>query len=277
MPFTTPIVNFAPGDTIDLLDDYLGAITSATYQTVWNQSTGVLQVISPADLAGNPPEVLAQFDMVGVYQPQDFQLTGDPTTETLALTTLAAPACLAAGTRLATPEGEVAVEALVAGDRVLCHGGRATEVIWVGRRRVDCARHPEPQSVWPVRVAADAFGPGMPAAPVFLSPDHAVFMDGAFVPVGWLVNGGSIRQEQVASIWYFHVELARHDAMLAQGLPVESYLDTGNRRNFANAGGAVTPHPVFAAAPLADGAKVAALRARLAAPGPAPGAEPRRA
>ncbi len=29
---------------------------------------------------------------------------------------------------------------------------------------------------------------------------------------------------------YYHVELPHHDVLLAQGLPAESYLDTGNRR-----------------------------------------------
>ena len=55
--------------------------------------------------------------------------------------------CFAAGTRIATARGEVAVEAIEVGERVrvLLGGGpdgaaAVAEVIWVGRREVDCAR-----------------------------------------------------------------------------------------------------------------------------------------
>jgi hypothetical protein len=37
-------------------------------------------------------------------------------------------------------------------------------------------------------------------------------------------------------VTYFHVELPRHDVVLAEGAAAESYLDTGNRSAFANAG-----------------------------------------
>jgi hypothetical protein len=47
--------------------------------------------------------------------------------------------------------------------------------------------------------------------------------------VRYLCNGATIRQESVAVVEYYHVELDAHDIMLAEGLPAESYLDTGNR------------------------------------------------
>ena len=40
-------------------------------------------------------------------------------------------------------------------------------------------------------------------------------------------------------------ELPNHSVLLAEGLPAESYLDTGDRRNFANGGGAVALYPDF--------------------------------
>jgi len=60
------------------------------------------------------------------------------------------------------------------------------------------------------------------------------------------VNGGSIVQELAWSeIEYFHVELDRHAILFAEGLTAESYLDTGNRAFFANAGLAMVTHPEF--------------------------------
>ncbi len=45
---------------------------------------------------------------------------------------------------------------------------------------------------------------------------------------------------------YYHVELPAHGVLLAEGLPAESYLDTGDRTNFANGGGPIALHPDFA-------------------------------
>ena len=156
--------------------------------------------------------------------------------------------CLAAGSRVATLRGEVAVEALRLGELVRLADGGTAAVAWLGHRSLDCTRHPRPHDVMPVRVGAHAFGPGRPHASLLLSPDHAVFADGVLVPVRYLVNGATITQQPVSRIEYWHVELAAHDVLLAQGLPVESYLDTGNRGAFANGGGPIEAHPDFARA-----------------------------
>jgi hypothetical protein len=141
-------------------------------------------------------------------------------------------------------------------------------------------RHPRPQDVLPVRVRAGAFGPGRPHRDLVLSPDHAVHgaaLAGGpdvLVPVRYLLNGLTIAQEKAASVTWFHVELDRHAVLLAEGLPVESYLDTGNRAAFANGGGATMLHPDFArriwqargAAPLVVAGEVLqGLRRRLLA------------
>src|ERR1019366_10641252 len=57
---------------------------------------------------------------------------------------------------------------------------------------------------------------------------------GVLIPIRYLVNGRSIAQEARDEVTYWHVELARHDILLAEGLPAESYLDTGNRDAFAD-------------------------------------------
>ena len=155
-------------------------------------------------------------------------------------------ACFAAGTRIATTRGEVAVEALAAGDDVRLARGGTAPVIWLGHRSVDCRRHPRPWDVRPVRIAADAFAPDRPRRPLLLSPDHAVLVDGVLIPVRYLLNGASIAQLDVERITYWHVELAVHDVLLAEWMPAESYLDTGNRGAFENGGAPVHLHPDFA-------------------------------
>ena len=136
-------------------------------------------------------------------------------------------ACYAAGTRIATEHGEVAVETLQPGDRVRTHGGRIAPVRWVGQTTVDVRAAPH---AVPVCIAAGAFAPGLPRRDLLVSGDHAIALDGVLIPARKLANGATIRPfTSVAAITYVHVELDRHDLLLAEGLPAESYLDTGNR------------------------------------------------
>jgi hypothetical protein len=182
--------------------------------------------------------------------------------------------CFRAGTRIATPDGDVPVEQLAAGDRVLTHFAGERRVVWIGHRTIDCRRHPDPSVILPVRVAADAFGPGLPRRDLFLSPGHALFVDGALVPVKCLIDGEMICQVDADTVTYFHVELDEHDVLFAEGLGAESYLDTGNRPQFANGGPSVELFPDFSTltwetmgcAPLVvTGPVVARARQRLAA------------
>lgn len=162
------------------------------------------------------------------------------------LETIVVAPCFATGTMIQTEAGEVAVEALQIGDRVRTASGGLRPIRWLGHRRVDCRRHPEPEKVRPVRVRAHAFGDDLPARDLVLSPEHALFLDGHLVPVGVLVDGVSVVQEAWERVTYHHVELDRHDVILAEGLAAESYLDTGNRGQFSNAP-VVALYPEFGA------------------------------
>lgn len=183
--------------------------------------------------------------------------------------------CFAAGTLIRTRRGDVPVETLREGDEVMTVlGGGWSRLVWLGERRVNCARHPRPHDIMPVRVARDAFAPGVPARDLLLSPDHSVYADGVLMPVRYLLNGATVIQQNVARISYFHVELERHDVLLAEGLPAETYLDTGNRTAFANGGEGIMAHADFAlrtwqtkacAALVCSGPELAAVRAALLA------------
>jgi len=142
-------------------------------------------------------------------------------------------ACFALGTRILTTEGEMAVERLRVGDLLPGQvSGQRRRICWIGRRTVHVARHPRPWDVAPVRICAGALAPGRPHRDLLLSPDHAILVGGALIPVRYLINGASIVQEWTETIVYLHVELDTHDVLLAEGLPCESYLDTGNRAAF---------------------------------------------
>jgi hypothetical protein len=139
-------------------------------------------------------------------------------------------ACFREGTRVRTPSGDVVIEAVRPGDLVLTEAGETRPVLWTGHRRVDCRRHGHPGRVWPVRVAAGALAPSVPAADLYLSPDHALFLDGVLVPVKYLVT--TIAFEPTDTVIWHHLELETHDVILAEGAAAETYLDTGDRAKF---------------------------------------------
>lgn len=155
--------------------------------------------------------------------------------------------CFATGTRILTTTGEKTVESLLQGDMVvtvLGGGLSAQPVKWLGRRRIDLTAHPRPGTVAPIRVQRGAFADNMPHTDLIVSPDHAIFVDGKLIAARQLVNGTTIRQEKNWTlVEYFHVELETHAVLLAEGLPAESYLDTGNRGFFANSGEPLVLHP----------------------------------
>jgi hypothetical protein len=67
------------------------------------------------------------------------------------------------------------------------------------------------------------------------------------VPVKLLINGTSIAQVKQNRATYYHVELPRHAVILAEGLTVESYLDTGDRADFHHGDATIRLFPDFAA------------------------------
>ena len=160
--------------------------------------------------------------------------------------TVQAVACFAEGTRIRTATEWVAVENMRVGDRAITIDGANEPIVWIGQRTVNCKRHPAPETVWPVLISAGAFGDNGPVRDLYLSPDHAVFVAGVLVPVKLLINGDSITQVRRDQVAYFHVELPEHAVILAEELPVESFLSSADRGNFQEDGKLIRLFPDFA-------------------------------
>ena len=158
--------------------------------------------------------------------------------------------CYVAGSAILTRDGEVAVETIQAGDAVMTlEAGRLVprKVIWAGVREIDIARHPKPAQVAPIRFCRGALGEDLPHRDLLVSPDHCMFIDGGLFPAKLLVNGMTIVRDLTRNtVSYHHIELERHGVVFAEGVAAESYLDTGNRAYFSNAGLATMLHPEFA-------------------------------
>jgi len=125
------------------------------------------------------------------------------------------------GTRVLTPTGERAVEALAPGDLVIAVSGTAAPFqAVVALRRVAIAGQL-------LRIRAGALADGAPLEDLVLPGGHALLLDGTLVQAGMLLDGRGIveeaapqGQEAIALV------LAGHDAVLAEGAAVETALPT---------------------------------------------------
>ncbi|MCP1547314.1 MULTISPECIES: Hint domain-containing protein [Methylorubrum] len=186
--------------------------------------------------------------------------------------------CFVSSTRILTTRGAIAVEDLQIGDTAVTASGRHRPITWIGQRQLGSDSRPMPADQAPVQIRAGAFGPGLPARDLFLSPGHPVLVGadadgqgGVLVPVMCLINGTSIARTDATSVVYWHVELDAHDILLAEGLPAESFLDFGCRPFFEGASDHALHNPDFVPPGLAgrcrpvavDGPLVKAERARL--------------
>ena len=183
------------------------------------------------------------------------------------------PVCFLRGTRIRMVAGDKAVENLRIGEAVLTASGEARPIRWIGSRGLDCSCHPKPGFVWPIRIEAGAFAARVPVRDLWVSPFHALLVEGFLVQAEKLLNGATIVQVPRERVEYWHVELDGHDILLAEGLPAESYLDVGNRSAFVNGAASLDAHPDFApkhggatcAAPAHEGPVVARAKAALLA------------
>jgi hypothetical protein len=186
--------------------------------------------------------------------------------------------CYCAGTLIATTRGDVPVEELAIGDEVLTVCGESRPIKWIGQRSY---RQPfMAPSVMPILIKAGALREHVPLRDLYVSPEHAIYIDEVLVPAEHLVNGVSVvRCTNVATVQYFHIELDSHDVIFAEGAPAETFVVCDNRLMFHNAAefdelypGGSTPSWAFCA-PRVDGGAVLeqiqraiAERAGLAAP-----------
>ncbi len=136
--------------------------------------------------------------------------------------------CCLKGTHIRTTRGECKIEDLRIGDLVLTIGRGAQPIEWIARRHYSLAPNKRwTRSIRPVRIARGALAPNVPQADLFVSQGHNLFFDGALIRACDLLNGTTIavaRCQGLSEIDYFHIKVAAHDAIFAEGTPSETLL-----------------------------------------------------
>jgi Hint domain len=138
----------------------------------------------------------------------------------------AAPVCYLRGTHIRSPEGERSIEELKIGDLVVTLSGASKPIKWIGRQRFRKSSEHWPRDFEPVRISRFALGEQSPRRDLYVSPNHAIYIDGVLIPAKYLVNGRSITQcapEGAAIIDYLHIELFAHDVIYAEGVTAETF------------------------------------------------------
>jgi hypothetical protein len=231
---TTAITGFVYPDVIDITD-----LPISGTSTFYVNNAGILAL--PDTLASGGTLDLT-FNGIGTTTPFIFSSNGAGGAD------LAIP-CFASGTRILREDGDVLVEDIQVGDTLITvreNGSVTQKVIWTGKRAIDIRRHPAPNRVRPIRILAGAIAENIPERDLRLSPEHAVYLNGALFTAESLINGTTIFQEQTTThVTYHHIELESHDIIMAEGLPCESFLDTGNKTMFESVSGITTLHPDF--------------------------------
>lgn len=171
--------------------------------------------------------------------------------------------CYCAGTEIDTPDGPRRIETLRAGDTVLTKDAGSQSLIWVGSTRVNVQG-----AQGPIRIAADALGPGIPKRALYVSAQHRVMVRSkiAFRMFGTaeillpakrlLVMDGVTRPDATSSVRYWHLLCETHHLVRANGAWAETLLPAKMAMRALNATVRQATCPVLPTLPTGNTARV---------------------
>lgn len=142
------------------------------------------------------------------------------------------PECFLTGTRILTETGYKAVEELQIGDKVQTAEGDLADVKWIGYQTIEPGNVKNPLRGYPVLIKAGALGDNLPCRDLYISPDHALLIDGLLINAGALVNDISIVKTNPSEAFIYHsIELEHHALLVAEGTHAESYMPHHEERH----------------------------------------------
>ncbi|MEM6612545.1 MAG: Hint domain-containing protein [Cyanobacteria bacterium P01_C01_bin.72] len=210
----------SPGSDIDLTNSDLGITADPSYTPATNDEITLINNVDPTSTVTGTFNGLPEGATVNING-TDFAISyqgGDGNDVVLT-------ECFLTGTLILIESGYRAVEELNIGDKVKTADGKLEPIKWVGRQTVDAHRVRNPLRGYPVLIKAGALGNNTPIRDLYISPDHALLVDGLLINAGALVNDISIlKTEPTETFVYHHIELENHSLLIAEGTYAESYL-----------------------------------------------------
>ncbi|WP_428924758.1 Hint domain-containing protein [Marinibacterium sp. SX1] len=144
--------------------------------------------------------------------------------------------CFTPGVMILTPTGEVAIEDLGIGDRVITRDHGVQRIRWIGATTLPAGYVNRTSAMRPVLVRAGALGPDQPVRDMRLSRQHRILVrdwradllfgkpDGVLVPVVSLLNDSTIIEDRpTGPVTYIHMAFDTHEVVYADGIEAESF------------------------------------------------------
>ena len=147
----------------------------------------------------------------------------------------ATPVCFTQGALIATPNGEIAVQNLKTGDIILNAAGEEVTLRWIAKSHFSWSQMLFSRNLWPVHIPAGHLGNGTPHSDLWVSPQHRIALNGWAVELNLGTPEVFLRAKHMMPatngpdpIWksgvdYFHLLFDRHEVVLSNGLPSESF------------------------------------------------------
>jgi Ca2+-binding RTX toxin-like protein len=143
--------------------------------------------------------------------------------------------CFTPGTSIATPRGEILVEDLMVGDKIITRDNGIQEIRWIGAKRMDGRELQNNPHLQPVLIQKGSLGNGLPERDMLVSPNHRMLVNNdrvalyfeeneVLVSAKHLVNP-SEGVQTIASMGttYIHFMFDNHEVVLSNGAWTESF------------------------------------------------------
>ena len=142
--------------------------------------------------------------------------------------------CFTPGTLIATPRGEVPVEDLREGDRVITRDNGLQEIRWTGARSLGAGDLLATPKLRPVLIRAGSLGHGLPERDMLVSPQHRLLLTSeraalyfgereVLAAAKHLTGMEGIDEVQASGVTYIHFMCDRHEVVLSDGAWTESF------------------------------------------------------
>ena len=142
--------------------------------------------------------------------------------------------CFTPGTRIATPKGEMRVEELKVGDRVITRDNGIQEIRWLGAKPITWKELQGAEHLKPVLIRAGALGNGLPERDMLVSPNHRVLVANdrtalyfdereVLASAKHLVDNKGVQVVEPMGVSYIHFMFDHHEVVLSDGAWTESF------------------------------------------------------
>ncbi len=144
--------------------------------------------------------------------------------------------CFVRGTLITTDRGEIPVESLEIGAKVLTQDNGFQDLVLTMNRVVETKTLQSNAKLYPIRITAGALGAGLPKRDLVVSRQHRMVANSSIIrnmfgakavlvaAIRLTKLRGIFIENSVESVEYFHLIFKKHEIIFAEGTPTESFL-----------------------------------------------------